>query len=635
VKNLKYLINKYMYTITTILVSIILVCVLLIQLKIEQNNAIESSEKVFIQMEPLLEDNQRNLEEIQEEYRETCLKNAEVVARIIESDPDVLNSLDELKSIAESIEVDEIHIFDTTGRIFTGTHPEYYDYTFDSGEQMNFFKPLLSDKTLKLVQDITPNTAEQKLMQYSALWSENGKFIVQVGMEPHNVMKVTEKNELSYIFSQFRVNTEVNYFAIATDGLIVGSNNLDFVNLNSKKIGLNTNKVFNDTDGFHCKIDGINYFCVFKKIDETYIGRCIATKDLYQRIPTIMLTLTLGLVIVAVFLSNAVTRHMNKHVVNKIHDINLKLESITNGNLDETIDIKSSVEFYELSNYINAMVKSILDSNKKMSYILSKTDLYIGIYEYIDSTQSIRYTEYTPRILSLDNDTMNQLSMDKERFKEFINNILNNPIPDEEGVYMISGEPERYIRIEEINNNGEVFGVVIDVTNEIKKRKQLEVERDIDSLTGLYNRRGFDEKLSHLSDKPKYCTNSAIVVIDADGLKNINDTYGHEKGDIYLKEISQLLKEFGDNNSLTARLGGDEFLLLLYNYDNQGDLVNSLVNLKNIQDTNYIQLDTNTKLPLRFSYGYSIINEITDYNNHLRNADRQMYLNKIKRKEQQ
>ena len=53
----------------------------------------------------------------------------------------------------------------------SGTHPQYYGYSFDSGEQMNYFKPMLKDKSLKMVQDIEPNTAEHKLMQYSAMWN--------------------------------------------------------------------------------------------------------------------------------------------------------------------------------------------------------------------------------------------------------------------------------------------------------------------------------------------------------------------------------------------------------------------------------------------------------------------------------
>ena len=207
-QTLRNIISRYMRSVTFVLVVVLLALILCLQIMSEHKQAYQAATETFRQIEQLLEQNLAELEEVEEAYRQTCLHNAEAIAYIIEDNPSALNSVDELKKIARMMEVDEIHIFDTTGRIYAGTHPEYYDFTFDSGEQMQFFKPMLTDKSLRLVQDITPNTAEAKLMQYSALWSKSGAFIVQVGMEPVNVMKATEKNELSYLFSLFRVNPD-------------------------------------------------------------------------------------------------------------------------------------------------------------------------------------------------------------------------------------------------------------------------------------------------------------------------------------------------------------------------------------------------------------------------------------------
>ena len=99
---------------------------------------------------------------------------------------------------------------------------------------------------------------------------------------------------------------------------------------------------------------------------------------------------------------------------------------------------------------------------------------------------------------------------------------------------------ERYVRLEEINDNDEIFGVVIDVTDEINRRRKIEVERDVDSLTGLYNRRGLDIKLSILFSEPEKLGYSALIMIDADGLKIINDTYGHEKETSILRKLPEL-----------------------------------------------------------------------------------------------
>ena len=225
-QTLKQILFKYMYQITALLVVFILIIVLFVQLIAEQRRAYEQAIQTFGLINNRLEENEQELEVVQKEYRQTCLYNAEVIAEIIEHDLDILDDLKHLKELAEMLEVDEIHVFNTKGRIFTGTHPEYYNFTFDSGEQISFFKPMLKDKTLKLVQEITPNTAEGKLMQYSAVWSDNGKYIVQVGMEPVNVKKVTEKNEISYIFSTFKVNAEADFYDIdAGSGTIIGSTN--------------------------------------------------------------------------------------------------------------------------------------------------------------------------------------------------------------------------------------------------------------------------------------------------------------------------------------------------------------------------------------------------------------------------
>lgn len=629
-RTLKEIISRYMRLITCVLVAFLLVIIVYIQIENEQRQSYEGATGIFRQIEQLLIHNQEELNEIREEYSETCLHNAEAIAYIIEDDPSVLESVDELKKIAQFIEVDEIHIFDDTGRIFTGTHPKYYDYTFDSGEQMNFFKPMLEDKSLKLVQEITPNTAEEKLMQYSALWSKNGKFIVQVGMEPVKVMKMTQKNELSYLFSLLRVNPEAQYYAIDVEsGTIVGSTEPDCVGKNLTEIGLKPDDFPEEQKGFHAVINGRHSYCSFKKIGTNYIGRVVLSRQMYQRVLGSTVTLGVCLITIATILSYAVTRYMNKYVVEGIHDVNRKLHSIAQGNLDELIDIRSSKEFSELSSYINRMKKSLLDNNRKMSYVLRKTNMYIGVYEYNEQMQCVRITEYVPRILALGQEEAGRLAADSGAFRHFIDSLRRHPVPEESNIFAVR---DQYVKLEEIQENGEIFGVVIDVTDEIMKRKQIEVERDVDLLTGLYNRRGLEIKLSGLFAEPEALGHSAVVMIDADNLKVINDTYGHEMGDVYLQKVSELITSIEVHGSVAARLGGDEFVLFLYRYESEQELTDTIYQLETLQESSTAALGENVRVPLRFSMGYSLTREDVDYQSLLKEADEKMYENKRERK---
>lgn len=629
-QTLRNIISRYMRHVTFLLVALLLVMILCLQFAHEQKLARETAGETFYQIGQLLERNQEELAETKAAYRQTCLHNAEAIAYLIEDNPSVLNSVEELKRIAKMMEVDEIHIFDTTGRIYAGTHPEYYDYTFDSGEQMHFFKPLLTDKSLHLVQDITPNTAEAKLMQYSALWSKSGAFIVQIGMEPVNVLKATEKNELSYLFSLFRVNPHANYYAVIESGEIVGSTDLPNVGRQLSEIGLDLHAIAEGTTAFHARVNGVNSYCVFREKDGNYIGRVLSCHEMYQSIPPITAALAVCLITIALILSHVVTKSMNLYVVEGIRSVNEKLHSITQGNLDEMIDIQNSVEFSELSSYINRMKQSLLDNNQKMSYVLSKTNMYIGVYEYNHHMKRVRITQHIPRILCLEASEADRLSSDCVQFQSFITELRSHPVAGETNVFSIE---ERYVKLEELNKENEIFGVVIDVTEEIRKRQKIEAERDYDPLTGLFNRRGLEIRLSALFSEPETLGCCAVVMIDADNLKTINDTYGHDAGDVYLKEIAALFEDFGPKSCISARLGGDEFLLFLYRYGSEQELTDTIALLSDLQNNSFADLNGQVRVPLQFSFGASLTEQSADYETQMKEADERMYENKRARKE--
>ena len=78
----------------------------------------------------------------------------------MDAKPEVEYDIDKHQKIASLMSVDEIHFIDDTGTIYSGSIPKYFGYSFDSGEQMAFFKQMLNNKDLTLCQDVTPNTAE-------------------------------------------------------------------------------------------------------------------------------------------------------------------------------------------------------------------------------------------------------------------------------------------------------------------------------------------------------------------------------------------------------------------------------------------------------------------------------------------
>lgn len=631
-RTLKKSIWSYMYKVTFALVSVILISIMALNIVNEQSRAQGSADKIFEQMDKMLEENQKELTRLRQEYAAKCLHNTEAIAYILEKNTGVGNDLYELRKIAEFMEVDEIHIIDAAGEIVSGTHPKYYGYSFDSGKQMNYFKPMLKDKSLKMVQDIEPNTAEHKLMQYSAMWNSTGEFIVQAGIEPVNVSKVTEKNELPYIFSQLCVNPETSYFAVnAETEKIVGATDTELVGMDMKEIGLNTEKI-QSTKGFSGMINGKRSYIVFKKVADNYIGVAVTNKALYERIPLNMLYLAVCLVLIALALFKAVTRYLDREVVQKIGEVNRKLHKITMGDLNVKIDIHSSREFFELSRYINEMLQSLLVNDRKMSYVLGKTDMHIGVYEYNRQMKRVRFAGDVLQILKTGTEAAWKLPSDWEDFRKYIETMQKEPVAGENEIFAVGNG--KYLKIEEIQEGEEIFGVITNVTEEIRKRREIEYQRDHDQLTGLFNRTGRDARLSKILEEcrePYYC---AAVMVDADGLKMVNDTYGHENGDEYLKKIAEMLKQEAGENCILCRQGGDEFTLFYYKYEKEA-LIQKIEALKALQSGQKAWLRDGLTVDLRFSMGSSMAYGAVDYDKMYREADEKMYEDKRMRKKRE
>ncbi len=116
------------------------------------------------------------------------------------------------------------------------------------------------------------------------------------------------------------------------------------------------------------------------------------------------------------------------------------------------------------------------------------------------------------------------------------------------------------------NSQGEMSGVVLvfrDATQKMTQRKEIEYLSFHDSLTGLYNRRFFEEEMKRLDTPDHYPL--TIVMADLNGLKLTNDAFGHYEGDKLLKLAANLLTSHVSGKGIVSRWGGDEFALILPN----------------------------------------------------------------------
>jgi len=178
---------------------------------------------------------------------------------------------------------------------------------------------------------------------------------------------------------------------------------------------------------------------------------------------------------------------------------------------------------------------------------------------------------------------------------------------------------------------GGLISIQLDKYNKemLNQKEKLEQLALIDELTQIFNRRAFYQiAQKQLKQAKREKKNLCIIAMDIDYFKKINDTYGHEGGDIVLKEFVENIKEIIRENDLFARIGGEEFVLLLYDVSEED--IDKIIEkiLQKIRHTP-IHID-HEKINITVSIGayYLRYYEVDNIQKALKNADKALYIAK-------
>ncbi len=295
-------------------------------------------------------------------------------------------------------------------------------------------------------------------------------------------------------------------------------------------------------------------------------------------------------------------------------------------------------------------------------FALDSVDIGIII---IDSTQRIKfwnkYMEYITEIkceAAVDKQLQEICpTFTKKRYQDILETVIVNNQSrfcssklHKSFVFPVSGFDENIrqnMKIEPTTIDGEVHALIqiIDITNEVSNEHKLtslinqlkkgynEVKEseehnrqlaETDPLTKLFNRHAITEYLNNLFSRNVNLTGYALMFMDLDGFKAVNDTYGHLVGDMLLVEIAGILKRKIRKDDVVARLGGDEFLILLNSIGSVESL--EAVGRKLISEIDKPIMLDGQSLHVTASIGIAMINEhVHETSDFIKLADDAMY----------
>ena len=325
----------------------------------------------------------------------------------------------------------------------------------------------------------------------------------------------------------------------------------------------------------------------------------LAFSDRVRRVllTTILVTLVLG-VFGSLLVSASLAMPIN-HLYREVVDAQ---ERKTFPHLSRT-GIREVDRFAETITELN---KELVTNSTKFLRIMDMASVELGGYELRADTGSVFVTDNFFPLLGMPGITGKLLSV--RRFEEVLKGIRENTpcTRTAEGDELLTiRQPDgvRYIMLRSTIEGHAKIGLAEDVTAAALERMRIEHERDYDVLTGLYNRQAFNRVCSELFAQPERMGVAALMMMDLDNLKHINDTYGHDWGDQYIRRTGQCLRENTPVETVCARLSGDEFLVLFYGYHSRDAVREKIEQLSRAMQQSVAQLPSGNTLHISLSGG--------------------------------
>ena len=275
-----------------------------------------------------------------------------------------------------------------------------------------------------------------------------------------------------------------------------------------------------------------------------------------------------------------------------------------------SIPMLSATGIIELDRFSFAFTqlgREVLDTSTKFLRIMDMASVELGGYELRSAPDSIYVTDNFFDLLGMPGVDAGDLTAQsfRELLQRFERSCPHSPAPDGAMLYHIrlpSGK-ERYLRIETTHEDGTQVGLAEDVTANTLEKLRIEHERDYDTLTDLYNRRAFRRICAEFFCSPEKLGHAALLMFDLDNLKQINDTFGHDWGDEYIRRTGECFAKNAPARTVCARISGDEFNALFYGYNDQDTLRADICALKAALEQSVVQLPSGRELRVSVSGG--------------------------------
>ena len=325
--------------------------------------------------------------------------------------------------------------------------------------------------------------------------------------------------------------------------------------------------------------------------------------QIWDTLRTNLLTLAAAVMAAAVVIGIAVSWLLSRQLSQPLVEIDRAVRDFANGHYGRRIQVRSDDEIGHLGHSFNKMAEELWKSSRMLAKAQEISG--VGAWEFDPTLNRFRWTEQCSRLLGTPAGELyprREVVMsfvhpaDRERIDALFHvKQARDPNLFEEFRITRRDGVERTLQLlgeVAFGDDGlpsHIFGTIQDITARREAEERLTQLANFDALTGLPNRYLFQDRLGHaLLQAARASTRVALLFIDLDRFKTINDTLGHSAGDELLKQVAERLRRVVREVDTVARLGGDEFTVVIENIDNQQDAARVAAKILTALDTAFV-----------------------------------------------
>lgn len=347
-----------------------------------------------------------------------------------------------------------------------------------------------------------------------------------------------------------------------TSPVNITSDSLASLSGNNKYVALNKDGYY----GSYGKIEGSDW---------VWVGSYPASAASLKATPVLLI----GLVVFAVFIviDTIIAFAIYRRAISPIAPTIATMEEINAGDREKRLPNFKTYEFQVISETFNDLIDDFYISEDVHKTIAALSDSMF--FEWTLDNKSLYVSDNFRELFGLDYENANVVEgpfldtlmsdVDARHFLKDMQSLVNNSREYVENEFQVKTNRNTEIWVSlkasaitnRTNDVIKIMGVVNDINNKKKSNLQLSQKASYDFLSQLYNRSTFIKELQRLLDMKRVNEKYAVLFIDVDDFKFINDRYGHNVGDEVIKYVSDTIKACVGENGIAGRFGGDEFVL--------------------------------------------------------------------------